>query len=148
MPEQIRYVETGDRQEEVRVSQHGGVERHEHIIRDKAAERNQVVRTLTQFVWLITGIVEVLIGLRFVLKLIAANSENPFAQLIYNITYLFVWPFLGLTATPASGGIVLEIPSLIAMVVYLLLAWGVASLLQLFAGRSSTRSVSVYERDH
>lgn len=146
MVEKIRVVESGNHREEFKVSEHGGVERREHIIEDKGAERRQVVYKLSQFIWLVTGVVEVLIALRFFLKLIAANPENPFAQLVYNVTYLFLWPFLNLTATPSAGGMVLEIPSLIAMLVYALVAWGIVSLIQLFADRSSTRSTLVEER--
>jgi len=146
MPERVKVVESGGRREEVRVSEHGGIERREHIIEDKAAERRQVVNKLSQVVWLVTGIVEGLIALRFFLKLITANPQSPFAQLIYNLTYLFLWPFLDLTATPSAGGMVLEISSLIAMLVYALLASGVVALIQLFADRSSTRSISVREQ--
>jgi YggT family protein len=146
MREQVRLNESVDRREEVRVSRHNGLERREHIIQDKGAERRQFVAKLTEVVWLMTGILEALIALRFILKLIAANPQNPFAQFVYNITYLFLWPFLNLTATPSVGGIiVLEIPSLIGMLVYALLAWLAVSILQLFANRSSTRTISVEE---
>jgi uncharacterized protein YggT (Ycf19 family) len=79
----------------------------------------------TQWIWLVLGIIEVLIGLRVVLKLIAANPESPFAAFIYNVSAIFLFPFAGLVGTPASGGMVLEISSIIAMLVYALLAWGI-----------------------
>jgi hypothetical protein len=79
----------------------------------------------TQWIWLGLGIVEVLIGLRVVLKLIAANPESPFAAFIYTISGIFLFPFAGLVGTPASGGMVLELSSIIAMLVYALLAWGI-----------------------
>ena len=68
----------------------------------------------TQLVWLLFGMLEALIGLRVVLRLIAANPHNPFAMLVYNLSYPFVWPFVGLTRTPAANGAVLEISSMIA----------------------------------
>ena len=64
---------------------------------------------LTQLVWLLFGILEALIGLRVLLKLIAANPNSPFAALVYNASSLFVWPFAGLTRTPAAEGMVLDI---------------------------------------
>ena len=79
----------------------------------------------TQWIWLILGVLEVLIGLRVVLKLIAANPESPFAAFIYNASAIFLFPFAALVGTPASGGMVLEISSIIAMLVYALLAWGI-----------------------
>ena len=78
-----------------------------------------------QWIWLVLGIVEALIGLRVLLKLIAANPESPFAAFIYNVSAIFLFPFAGLVGTPASGGMVLEISSIIAMLVYALLAWGI-----------------------
>jgi hypothetical protein len=38
-------------------------------------------------------------------------------------------PFFGLTATPSANGSVLELSSLIAMLVYALLAWGIVRVL-------------------
>ncbi|HSH02919.1 MAG TPA: YggT family protein [Anaerolineae bacterium] len=83
---------------------------------------------ITQWVWIILGVVETLIALRVILKLIGANAASPFAALIYNISNLFLFPFEGLVGTPTSGAIVLEISSIIAMLVYLLLAWGIVKI--------------------
>lgn len=79
----------------------------------------------TQWIWLILGIVEAIIGLRVVLMLIGANPESPFAAFIYNLSAIFLLPFAGLVGTPAAGGMVLEVSSIIAMLVYALLAWGI-----------------------
>lgn len=82
----------------------------------------------TQLIWLGLGILEVLFALRVFLKLIAANPANMFASLLYAFTDLFLFPFAGLTRTPAAGGMVLEIHTLIAMVVYALAAWALERL--------------------
>ena len=79
----------------------------------------------TQIVWLLFGILETLIALRILLKLIAANPASPIAAMIYAITDLFLFPFFGLTVTPAAGGMVLELPSLFAMLIYALIAWAI-----------------------
>lgn len=84
---------------------------------------------LTQLVWLLFGLLESLIGLRVILRLIAANPRSPFALLVYNLSYPFVWPFLGLTRTPSANGAVLEISSIIAMFVYALVAWAIAEII-------------------
>lgn len=76
----------------------------------------------TQLVWLLFGILETLIALRIILKLIAANPASPIAAMIYTITDLFLFPFAGLTATPSAGGMVLELSSIFAMLVYALIA--------------------------
>jgi hypothetical protein len=80
---------------------------------------------ITQLIWLGLGILEGLIALRIGLKLIGANPESPIVSLIYGFTYLFLFPFEGMTATPAAGSMVLELSSLFAMVIYGLIAWAV-----------------------
>lgn len=94
-------------------------------------EREQRIFTFkfTQVVWLLFGILEGLLALRFGLKLIAANPESPIASAIYSITSLFLLPFAGLTSTPAAGGMVLEIATVIAMVVYALIAWALVKII-------------------
>jgi hypothetical protein len=78
-----------------------------------------------------------MIGLRFILKLMAANPANPFAQLVYFFTAPFLWPFQGITYTPTLGGIEIEFFSLIAIAVYLLIAWIVTRLIWLLFSRST-----------
>ena len=90
-------------------------------------EREQRIFTfkLTQLIWLFLGILEALIALRIGLKLIGANPESPIVALIYGLTYLFLFPFQGMVATPSAGSIVLELSSLFAMLIYALIAWAV-----------------------
>jgi hypothetical protein len=87
--------------------------------------REQRVATfkVTQLIWLLLGILEALIALRVFFKLIGVNADNTFATLLYNVTGLFVAPFTSLIGAPAAGGMVLEISSVIAMIVYFLIAW-------------------------
>ena len=76
-----------------------------------------------QLIWLLLGILEVLIALRIGLKLISANPVNPIVAFIYGFTFLFLFPFAGMIASPSSGSIVLELSSVFAMLVYALIAW-------------------------
>jgi hypothetical protein len=90
-------------------------------------EREQRIFTfkITQLIWLFLGILEALIALRIVLKLIGANPESPIVALIYGLTYLFLFPFEGMVATPSAGSNVLELSSFFAMLIYALIAWAV-----------------------
>jgi hypothetical protein len=90
-------------------------------------EREQRIFTFkaTQLIWLLLGILEALIALRIGLKLIGANPDSPIVALIYGFTYLFLFPFEGMTATPSAGGMVLELSSFFAMLIYALIAWAV-----------------------
>ena len=113
--------------------------------------REQRVATFkaTQIIWLVVALLEAAIGLRFVFKLIGVNAGNAFASLLYSVTDLFVAPFASLTGAPAAGGMVLEISSLLAMTVYLLIAWGLERIIYVLfyrpRGAVSTRQTTVAE---
>jgi len=72
---------------------------------------------LVQLTWLAFGVAEGLLGLRFALKLMDANPDNVFAQLIYGATRQLMAPFNDLTVTPRVGGMAVEVNALIAMAV-------------------------------
>lgn len=136
-----------DRVEKVRVQQHGSSEYVEHVVDDAAAAQRSFTYQITGILWLMFGALEGLLGLRLILKLLAANPSNPFAQLIYGLSDLFVWPFIGLTVTPSAAGIVVEIHTIIAMVVYAILAWLVISLVRVLLYRRTERFVRVERRE-
>src|SRR5919108_6160117 len=110
-----------DRIERVDVRRHGSAEYVEHVVEDAAAAQRTFTYQVTGVLWLMLGALEGLLGLRLILKLLAANPGNPFASLIYTLSDIFIWPFIGLTITPAAAGIVVEIPTIIAMIVYAVL---------------------------
>jgi hypothetical protein len=81
-------------------------------------------------VWLITFIILSIIMLRIVLLLINANEENSFVSWIYGTSEFFVRPFLGITNDPSFNGSVLEVNSLIAMLIYVLIIYGILQLVR------------------
>ncbi len=137
-----------DRWEQVNLHYHDDYEHRTQITEDVNAGQRLAVSRIAQLIWLLFGILEALIGLRIVLKLIAANPGNPFASLVYNLTSLFLWPFQGLTATPSAQGMVLEISSVIAMFVYAFLAWILVRLAWLLFYHPSARTVRTVEHEH
>jgi len=136
-----------DRREETVVTQQPGYAATEQVTRDVAAERRQTWFLVNRIMWSIVGLLEILLGLRFMLKLIAANPDSGFAAFIYGITGPFIAPFAGLIGTPTSGGIILEVTTLIAMAIYALIFWGVAHVLQIVADRPSARTVTRSTRE-
>ncbi len=110
-------------------------------------EREQRIVTfkVTQLIWLFLGMLEALIALRIGLKLIGANPNSPIVALIYGFTYLFLFPFEGMTATPSVGNMVLELSSLFAMAIYALIAWAVERLVWLILYRPRGPVVAVTE---
>jgi hypothetical protein len=87
------------------------------------------LRRITGLIELGTLIVNSMIGLRFLLKLMAANPDNTFAQLIYFFTSPFLFIFVGLTRTPSFEGIVIEFYDLIAILFYFVLSWAIIRLI-------------------
>ena len=135
------------RREDVRVSQQPGAEQRQIVTEDVNAGQRQTLQWVTALIGFMFTVLEGLIGLRVVLKFIDANSKNAFASFVYNITALFVAPFAGLVGNPAMGGNVLEITSLVAMIVYAMLAAVVIRLVWLAFYRPSAKTVKTYERD-
>ncbi len=82
----------------------------------------------TQVVWYILGILEVLLAFRFVLKLLAANPAAGFTSFIYSITYPFAAPFLNVFRISRVEGSVAEWTTLLAMLVYWILALAIIKL--------------------
>ncbi|MDT8307780.1 MAG: YggT family protein [Anaerolineae bacterium] len=113
-----------DRRERVEVIRDRGIERRERIVEDRGAELDAAIYKFTNLVWLLVGLLEITLILRLALKLIGANPLTPFASLVYGLTDLFLWPFFGLVPEPATGPMVLELSTLIAMFVYFGLTFG------------------------
>ncbi|MBE0429740.1 MAG: YggT family protein [Thermoleophilia bacterium] len=118
----------------------------EEVSEDRAAERENVIFKITSLVWLIAGIIVAIIGFRVLLKLLAANPDSGFVDFIYNISYPFVAPFFGILGTPAVNGSVFEFSSVIAMIVYLLVAWGIVALINIIFMPTRARRTRVLNR--
>jgi hypothetical protein len=119
---------------------------------DPAAEKAAAVDWVSRLVWFIGGLMAVLLAIRFVLLASGANESAGFAQLMYGLTDWMVAPFAGLFGRPltypgAAGTGVLEWESLVAIVVYLLIAWLITRLAQLLLGTNRTTSTVYSETD-
>jgi hypothetical protein len=71
-----------DRREETVTRQHPGYEATEQVTHDYAAERRLGAFQKTRLLWACFSLLEISLGLRILLKLIAANPENGFTRLI------------------------------------------------------------------
>ena len=92
---------------------------------NKAHKQNVVARV----VWFIAGILLVLLGIRFVLAALGANTANGFADFIYTASNPFVSPFFSLFSYDLETGVSrFEIFTLVAMAVYALVAYGISKL--------------------
>lgn len=131
-----------DRRAETIVTQEPGYAATQQVTRDVAAERRLLRLQIDRIMYTILAILEILLGLRFVLKLIAANPNSGFTVFIYGVTQLFMAPFNALVATPRVEGSVLEITTLIAMAVYALFFWVLVRIIHILADRPTARTVT------
>jgi uncharacterized protein YggT (Ycf19 family) len=90
-----------------------------------------------RIIYLVFGVVEALIGIRVILKLLAANPDAGFTSLMYNVTQPFIALFQGVFPDAQSKGSVLEVSSLLAILVYALLAFALASLVRIMGRRQT-----------
>src|SRR5260221_2431581 len=112
------------------------VDRVESVAYDPYASRRLAGLRIVQLVYWVFGLIEGLILIRFILKALGANPSAGFAQFIYGITAPLVAPFYGLFGNPSAQGSVLELHSIVALIVYALLAWLIAKLVWIVAGET------------
>lgn len=84
---------------------------------------------ITQIVWYLLYYVEVILVLRFALKLLGANPAAGFSSFIYSITGFLVAPFLTVFGITQVLGSVFEWTTLLAMLVYWIAAYAIVKLL-------------------
>lgn len=95
-------------------------------------------QTVEYLVYFFFGILEILLAFRLVLKLMGASVLSAFVGLIYGITGIFIIPFEGIFHRGFTQGIettsILEPSTLVAIIVYGVLAWGIVKLLKILSG--------------
>jgi hypothetical protein len=110
-----------------------GAEVQQHTRRVDTKVKADGRSTATNVVWYIVGFIEVLLALRFVLKILGANPASGFVNLIYNITNILTLPFDSIfgVARATTGDVrsVFEPSILVAAAVYALIGWGIVKLL-------------------
>lgn len=102
-------------------------------VNNPKSQSDHMQTVVQRVVWFIAGVLLVLLGLRFVLTLMGANTSNSFANFIYNTSHPFVAPFFSLFSYKhyTYGTSHFEVYTLVAMLVYALIAWGITKLVTL-----------------
>lgn len=81
---------------------------------------------------IINGILAIIVfflGFRILFQLFSANPNTPFVAWVYDISRVILAPFSGIFPSQSVGQGVLDLPALIALIVYALLAQIVIALL-------------------
>ena len=100
----------------------------------QAAVVNDPVVAVTRVMTLIFTVLEVLLFLRFTLKLLGANIGQPLVNGLYGITEPLVRPFQGIFPEPRVG-VVIDIAALMAVLFLFLVAALIVALVRAIAGR-------------
>lgn len=112
-------------------------------------ERRLPIETvLINIVYFIFGVIVVLLAIRFVLLLLGANASAGFTQMIYQLTAPLMAPFAAVFGETVARGVVFEWSALLAIVIYALVAWGIAGLITAVTPRESARTTEVIEEVH
>jgi len=101
------------------------------------ANQNSGAARIVNIISYLFGALELLLAVRVLLYLISANLENGFGRFVDDLSWPFAALFASLVENPTWGTAgVLEITTLIAMLVYAIVAWMVARLVWLVLSRS------------
>lgn len=104
------------------------------VVKTKVSRNQQI----EQAIYFGLGILEVLLVFRFILKLTGASMVSSFVQFIYNLSGVFILPFEGIFRRAVSEGIetssIVEPATIVAIIVYAILAWGIVSLVRMLSG--------------
>ena len=99
-------------------------------------------QTLEYIIYFVFGALEILLVFRFILRLAGASLTSGFVDFIYSLSGIFIAPFEGIFRSGVSKGLetasVLELSTLIAIAVYIVLAWGLVQLLRVLSGKKQT----------
>jgi uncharacterized membrane protein len=136
-----------DRREETVVTAQPGYTTTEQSTRDVAAEQRMTTYQITRLIWTLLAVLEIVLSLRFLLKLIGANAASGFGSFVYGITAIFVKPFAGLISTWTAGDSILEVNTLVAMAIYALLFWGFVRILSMVMERTGSHTVTRSTRE-
>lgn len=119
------------------IEEHQAVNLHEKKRRISVANQNSSIARIINISYFLFGALELLLIMRFVLYVVGANMTNGFADFINKLSQPFVVLFANLFQNPSLGGAsVLELTTLIAMLVWAIVAWLVGRILWLSLSRA------------
>ena len=87
----------------------------------------------------IVGVVDILIAARFLGKLLGASAQSAFVNFIYQVSAVMVAPFTGIFGDTGSKTNTFETASLVAIVVYAVIGWGIVVLIRIVTAPHGTK---------
>ena len=93
-------------------------------------------------VWFVIGAVEIFIAARFLGKLFGASAHSAFVNFIYQVSGPMVAPFTGIFGDTGSRTNTFETASLVAIVVYAVIGWGLVVLIRIVTAPKGAKPAS------
>jgi hypothetical protein len=87
----------------------------------------------------VVGVVDIFIAARFLGKLLGASSSSAFVNFIYHVSSPMVAPFTGIFGDTGSRTNTFETASLVAIVVYAVIGWGLVVLIRILTAPHGTK---------
>src|SRR3990172_1913185 len=97
----------------------------------RAIEKKKVIFRTYQVIWYVLGVIETLLLFRFIFKLLGANPGTPFVRFLYTISGSVLAPFKAIFPTTTVEGSIFEGSTLVAIAIYVVIAYGIVHLFQL-----------------
>ena len=119
----------------------------DHRSQVRTEVRAPIETVISRVVWFVFGFIEILIAIRFVLKMLGANAAAGFARLVYGVSDVLMAPFRTLFGTQRVEGAVFEWSALVAIAIYALIAWGIVALIRAVVSREHAETVERIETD-
>ena len=88
------------------------------------------------------GVIDVVIAGRFLGKLFGASAQSAFVNGIYSVSSPLVAPFAGIFGDTGSKTNTFETASLVALVVYAVIGWGLVVLIRIVTAPRGTKPAS------
>ena len=111
----------------------------EHVSTSEAGSYNFRAAAVVGF---IVGAVEIFIAARFLGKLFGASAQSAFVNFIYQVSGVFVAPFTGIFGDTGTKTNTFETASLVALVVYAVIGWGLVVMIRIITAPKGTKPSS------
>jgi len=93
-------------------------------------------------VWFVVGVVEIFIAARFLGKLFGASAQSAFVNFIYQVSGPMAAPFTGIFGDTGTRTNTFETASLVALVVYAVIGWGLVVLIRIVTAPKGSKPAS------
>lgn len=121
------------------------IERRQQVYHDRNQQRANIRYAATTLIYFLLGVLEVIMGLRWLFRLLGANADNNFISFLYSLSHIFVAPFNNIFNDQSLGRQgVFEFSTLIAMLIYALIAWGLVALINLIFRPTTSDTDSIF----